>query len=53
MLCLDYLYLLTSIEEFKSQAAPLYPNELTQAYLLLQAAHKAGRKFFAFYNCKL
>lgn len=28
------------------------PPDLVQAYLFLVAARKAGRKFFAFYNCK-
>ncbi|KAF8973074.1 ATP adenylyltransferase-domain-containing protein [Flammula alnicola] len=38
-------------KEFKSQASPLMPSELVQAYLLLCAARKSGKKFFAFYNC--
>ncbi|KAF8813844.1 hypothetical protein BYT27DRAFT_7180611 [Phlegmacium glaucopus] len=38
-------------KEFKSQASPLTPSELLQTYLLLSAARKSGKKFFAFYNC--
>jgi len=28
------------------------PSELVQAYLLLLAARRSGRKFFSFYNCE-
>ena len=45
---------ITTIEwatEFKSQTSPLDPSDLVQAYLLLRAAHKAGKHIFAFYNC--
>ncbi|KAI1785774.1 HIT-like protein [Ganoderma leucocontextum] len=38
-------------KEFRSQTSPLFPPDLVQAYLFLVAAKKAGRKFFAFYNC--
>ncbi|KAF9529232.1 ATP adenylyltransferase-domain-containing protein [Crepidotus variabilis] len=38
-------------KEFRSQATPLMPAELVQAYLMLVAAHKAGKRFFSFYNC--
>ncbi|KAF9567972.1 hypothetical protein CPC08DRAFT_757855 [Agrocybe pediades] len=38
-------------KEFKSQASPLLPPELVQTYLLLSAARKAGKRFFAFFNC--
>ncbi|KAI5123679.1 hypothetical protein M0805_001707 [Coniferiporia weirii] len=38
-------------KDFKSQAAPLYPSELVQTYLLIDAARKAGKTLFAFYNC--
>ncbi|RDB24926.1 Diadenosine 5',5'''-P1,P4-tetraphosphate phosphorylase 2 [Hypsizygus marmoreus] len=38
-------------KEFRSQSSPLMPSELVQAYLLLAAARKSGRNFFAFYNC--
>ncbi|KIP10933.1 hypothetical protein PHLGIDRAFT_28233 [Phlebiopsis gigantea 11061_1 CR5-6] len=44
-------HLLLVTKEFRSQTAPLMPPDLVQAYLLLVAAQKAGRKFFAFYNC--
>ncbi|KAL7281424.1 hypothetical protein ACG7TL_004737 [Trametes sanguinea] len=37
--------------DFQSQTSPLMPPDLVQAYLFLVAAKKAGRKFFAFYNC--
>lgn len=37
--------------EFESQTSPLLPADLVQVYLLLIAAKKAGRRFFAFYNC--
>src|SRR5258708_22241793 len=37
--------------EFQSQTSPLDPSDLVQAYLLLRAAHKAGKHIFAFYNC--
>ncbi|PPQ98785.1 hypothetical protein CVT24_003343, partial [Panaeolus cyanescens] len=38
-------------KEFKSQASPLSPTELLQAYLFLSAARKLGKQYFAFYNC--
>ncbi|KAH9942509.1 uncharacterized protein BXZ73DRAFT_88058 [Epithele typhae] len=38
-------------KEFQSQTAPLFPADLVQVYLFLVAAKKAGRTFFAFYNC--
>lgn len=38
-------------KEFQSQTSPLEPSDLVQAYLLLRAAHKAGKHLFAFYNC--
>ncbi|KAF5321575.1 hypothetical protein D9619_001543 [Psilocybe cf. subviscida] len=38
-------------KDFKSQGSPLMPSELVQTYLLLSAARKTGKKFFAFYNC--
>jgi len=38
-------------KEFQSQTSPLDPSDLVQAYLLLRAAHKAGKHLFAFYNC--
>ena len=37
--------------EFQSQTSPLLPADLVQVYLFLVAAKKAGRNFFAFYNC--
>lgn len=37
--------------EFKSQASPLSPGELVQAYSFLSAARKLGKQYFAFYNC--
>ena len=37
--------------EYQSQASPLLPGELAQAYLLLHAAREAGENFFVFYNC--
>ena len=40
------------LPEFKSQTEPLYPSELVQSYLFLDAAHKTGKNYFAFYNCK-
>ncbi|KAL5528319.1 APA2 [Sanghuangporus sanghuang] len=36
---------------YKSQTGPLFPAELVQTYLLLDAARRAGKDFFAFYNC--
>ncbi|KAL5485097.1 APA2 [Sanghuangporus weigelae] len=38
-------------KEYKSQTSPLFPAELVQTYLLLDAARRAGKDFFAFYNC--
>ncbi|KAI0779321.1 HIT-like protein [Fomes fomentarius] len=38
-------------KKFESQTSPLLPADLVQVYLLLIAAKKAGRRFFAFYNC--
>ncbi|KAL5523889.1 hypothetical protein ACEPAG_8062 [Sanghuangporus baumii] len=38
-------------KEYKSQASPLFPGELVQTYLLLDAARRVGKDFFAFYNC--
>jgi len=38
-------------KEYKPQSSPLMPSELVQTYLLLSAARKSGKKFFAFYNC--
>ncbi|KAH8119256.1 ATP adenylyltransferase-domain-containing protein [Phellopilus nigrolimitatus] len=38
-------------KDYKSQTSPLYPSELVQVYLLLDAARKTGNNFFAFYNC--
>ena len=39
------------LAEFKSQSSPLLPPDLVQTYLLLVAARKADKHFFAFYNC--
>ncbi|KAJ3558018.1 hypothetical protein NM688_g1156 [Phlebia brevispora] len=44
-------HILLITKEFHSQAAPLMPPDLVQTYKFLLAAQKAGRKFFAFYNC--
>ncbi|EMD37578.1 hypothetical protein CERSUDRAFT_114219 [Gelatoporia subvermispora B] len=44
-------HILLVTKDFQSQTAPLLPPDLLQTYLLLEAARKAGRKFFAFYNC--
>lgn len=38
-------------KEFKSQTSPLLPSELVQAYTLISTASRAGKHFFAFYNC--
>lgn len=38
-------------KDFRSQASPLLPSELVQTYSLLIAARRAGKPFFAFYNC--
>lgn len=38
-------------KEYRPQSSPLMPSELIHAYQLLLSARKAGRKFFAFYNC--
>ncbi|KAG5647029.1 hypothetical protein DXG03_001399 [Asterophora parasitica] len=45
----DHFLLVT--REFRSQSSPLLPSDLVQAYLLLVAARKAGKHYFAFYNC--
>ncbi|CDO72749.1 hypothetical protein BN946_scf184994.g1 [Trametes cinnabarina] len=45
-------HILMVTKEFQSQSSPLMPPDLVQAYLFLVAAKKAGRNFFAFYNCK-
>lgn len=39
--------------EFKLQSSPLLPPDLVQTYLVLAAARKARKDFFAFYNCVL
>ncbi|PSS38047.1 hypothetical protein PHLCEN_2v132 [Hermanssonia centrifuga] len=44
-------HILLITKEFHSQTSPLMPPDLVQTYLLLVAAHNAGRRFFAFYNC--
>ncbi|KAI8993865.1 ATP adenylyltransferase-domain-containing protein [Trametes punicea] len=44
-------HILMVTKDFQSQSSPLMPPDLVQAYLFLVAARKAGRKFFAFYNC--
>ncbi|KAH9895084.1 ATP adenylyltransferase-domain-containing protein [Cubamyces lactineus] len=44
-------HILMVTKDFQSQTSPLMPPDLVQAYLFLVAAKKAGRKFFAFYNC--
>ncbi|KAI0318386.1 HIT-like domain-containing protein [Amylostereum chailletii] len=38
-------------KEYQSQNAPLLPADLVQAYSILLAAKKAGKHYFAFYNC--
>ncbi|KAJ3933577.1 MAG: ATP adenylyltransferase-domain-containing protein [Lentinula lateritia] len=38
-------------KEYQSQTSPLMPDDLLQAYALLVAGKKAGKKMFAFYNC--
>ncbi|KAF5380465.1 hypothetical protein D9615_004622 [Tricholomella constricta] len=45
----DHFLLIT--REFQSQSSPLMPSDLVQAYLLLVAARKSGKRYFAFYNC--
>ncbi|KAL5507168.1 APA2 [Sanghuangporus vaninii] len=45
----DHFLMVT--KEYKSQTSPLFPVELVQTYLLLDAARRAGKDFFAFYNC--
>ncbi|OSC97448.1 HIT-like protein [Trametes coccinea BRFM310] len=44
-------HILMVTKDFQSQTSPLMPPDLVQAYLFLVAAKKAGRTFFAFYNC--
>lgn len=34
------------------QNSPLLPHDLVQTYLLLLAARKARKNYFAFYNCE-
>ncbi|KAG1865810.1 ATP adenylyltransferase [Suillus subalutaceus] len=38
-------------KEFMPQTSPLMPHDLVQTYLLLLAARKAHKNYFAFYNC--
>ncbi|KAG1799743.1 ATP adenylyltransferase-domain-containing protein [Suillus plorans] len=38
-------------KEFMPQNSPLLPHDLVQTYLLLLAARKARKNYFAFYNC--
>ncbi|KZT10673.1 HIT-like protein [Laetiporus sulphureus 93-53] len=38
-------------KEYQPQTKPLLPPDLVQVYMLLLAAQRAGRRFFAFYNC--
>ncbi|KAG2150976.1 ATP adenylyltransferase [Suillus clintonianus] len=38
-------------KEFLPQTSPLLPHDLVQTYLLLLAARKARKNYFAFYNC--
>ncbi|KAG6850950.1 hypothetical protein H0H93_005819 [Arthromyces matolae] len=45
----DHFLLVT--QEYQSQASPLTPSDLLQAYLLLVEARRAGKQYFAFYNC--
>ncbi|EPQ57184.1 hypothetical protein GLOTRDRAFT_115218 [Gloeophyllum trabeum ATCC 11539] len=49
--CVIPLHFLLASKEYESQASPLLPPDLVQAYLLLLAAKKEGTPFFAFYNC--
>ncbi|KIY44416.1 HIT-like protein [Fistulina hepatica ATCC 64428] len=49
--CVVPHHFLLVTKDFKSQTAPLFPSDLVQVYLFLQAAQKRGRIFFAFYNC--
>ncbi|KAF7793886.1 hypothetical protein EIP86_005008 [Pleurotus ostreatoroseus] len=44
-------HILLITKEYHSQSAPLMPPDLVQTYLFLMAAQKAGKRFFAFYNC--
>ncbi|CCM01925.1 uncharacterized protein FIBRA_03998 [Fibroporia radiculosa] len=44
-------HILMVTKEYQSQTSPLHPSDLVQAYRLLIAGQKAGRRFFAFYNC--
>ncbi|KZT72235.1 hypothetical protein DAEQUDRAFT_755402 [Daedalea quercina L-15889] len=44
-------HILLVTKEFQSQTAPLLPSDLVQTYLFLLAAQRAGRRYFAFYNC--
>jgi ATP adenylyltransferase len=45
----EHILLVTKAHQ--SQQSPLYPPDLLAAYDLLFAAQRAGRPFFAFYNC--
>ncbi|KAI0732070.1 ATP adenylyltransferase-domain-containing protein [Fomitopsis betulina] len=44
-------HILLVTKEYQSQTSPLRPPDLVQTYRLLIAAHRAGRRFVAFYNC--
>jgi len=44
-------HILLITKEYQSQTSPLLPPDLVQTYLLLLAAQRAGRRYFAFYNC--
>ncbi|TFY60554.1 hypothetical protein EVJ58_g5081 [Rhodofomes roseus] len=44
-------HILLVTKDYQSQTSPLLPPDLVQTYLLLLAAQRAGRRYFAFYNC--
>ncbi|KAH9935653.1 HIT-like protein [Fomitopsis serialis] len=44
-------HILLITKEYQSQTSPLLPPDLVQTYLLLLAAQRTGRRYFAFYNC--
>ncbi|PFH53856.1 hypothetical protein AMATHDRAFT_1078 [Amanita thiersii Skay4041] len=44
-------HFLIATKDFQSQTSPLTPSDLVVIYRLLVAARRAGKNFFAFYNC--
>ncbi|KAK2464214.1 hypothetical protein APHAL10511_003671 [Amanita phalloides] len=44
-------HFILATKEYQSQSSPLTPSDLVTTFQILLAAKRAGRNFFAFYNC--